>query len=142
MADLTTKYVYVTYIASTPEKVWAALTAGGDDQGLLPRHRTCPTGRRARPGPTRTGDGTADVVGEVMRVRPAAEARPDVGLADGPGRPSRVTLLIEPFMDAVRLTVIHEDLEPDSPMHQGVSQGWPAILSSLKSLLETGGPCR
>ena len=41
-------------------------------------------------------------------------------------------------MEAVRLTVLHEELETDSPMHNGVSQGWPAVLSSLKTLLETG----
>jgi hypothetical protein len=37
-----------------------------------------------------------------------------------------------------RLTVTHDELEPDSPMHSGVSEGWPRVLSSLKSLLETG----
>src|SRR5262249_38113310 len=52
--------------------------------------------------------------------------------------PSRVTFLIEPFMDAVKLTVTHDELEPDSPMFHGVSQGWPAVLSSLKSMLEPG----
>ncbi|MFS8070714.1 MAG: hypothetical protein ACMG6S_30480 [Byssovorax sp.] len=41
---------------------------------------------------------------------------------------------------AVRLTVTHGELEPNSKMLEGVTSGWPAILSSLKTLLETGEP--
>jgi len=40
----------------------------------------------------------------------------------------------------VRLTVTHEDLEPDSAMLHGISEGWPKVLASLKTLLETGKP--
>jgi len=38
----------------------------------------------------------------------------------------------------VKLTVTHDDLEPDSPMLRGISDGWPVVLSNLKTLLETG----
>jgi uncharacterized protein YndB with AHSA1/START domain len=38
----------------------------------------------------------------------------------------------------VKLTVVHDGFEPGSPVLQGVSSGWPAVLASLKSLLETG----
>jgi hypothetical protein len=41
---------------------------------------------------------------------------------------------------AVRLTVTHDDLEPGSGMAQGVSKGWPMVVASLKTLLETGEP--
>lgn len=61
-------------------------------------------------------------------------ASPEKG--DGPAKQSRVTFDIEPFMGEVRLTVTHEGL--DDEMLRGVSAGWPAILSSLKTLLETG----
>lgn len=40
----------------------------------------------------------------------------------------------------MRLPVAHDELEPDSPMLKGISAGWPAILLSLKTLLETGKP--
>ena len=53
-------------------------------------------------------------------------------------QPSRVTFLIEPFKDAMRLTVTHEDLEPGSGMLRGITAGWPLVLSSLKTILETG----
>jgi Activator of Hsp90 ATPase homolog 1-like protein len=52
-------------------------------------------------------------------------------------RPSVVTFLVEPHQDIVRLTVTHENL-PNQEMLSGISQGWPAVLANLKSLLETG----
>jgi hypothetical protein len=51
-----------------------------------------------------------------------------------------VTFHIEPVADMVRLTVTHDELETDSDMHRKISQGWPRVLSSLKSLIETGRP--
>jgi uncharacterized protein YndB with AHSA1/START domain len=51
---------------------------------------------------------------------------------------SRVTFEIEPIDDTVRLDVIHGDFMPDSDMVNKVSGGWPRVLSSLKSFLETG----
>jgi hypothetical protein len=50
-----------------------------------------------------------------------------------------VTFEIEPSGAAVKLTVIHDGFDTGSAMLEGVSQGWPAVLSSLKPLLETGG---
>ena len=52
---------------------------------------------------------------------------------------SRVTYDIEPVKDGVvRLTVTHDELEPDSEMFHSVSFGWPAVVSALKTWLETG----
>ena len=51
---------------------------------------------------------------------------------------SRVTFDIELFKRAVRLTVTHDALEPDSGMLRGITAGWPIVLSSLKTMLETG----
>jgi uncharacterized protein YndB with AHSA1/START domain len=51
---------------------------------------------------------------------------------------SRLTYELEQMGDSVKLTVLHEIDKPDSKLIQAVSGGWPAILSSLKSLLETG----
>ncbi len=50
---------------------------------------------------------------------------------------SKVTFEIQPVGAAVKLTVRHDDFPPDSEMLNGVSQGWPMILSNLKSVLET-----
>jgi uncharacterized protein YndB with AHSA1/START domain len=52
---------------------------------------------------------------------------------------SRVAFEIEPATEtSVKLTVVHDGFAPDSEMLKGISQGWPAILSNLKTLLETG----
>jgi uncharacterized protein YndB with AHSA1/START domain len=51
---------------------------------------------------------------------------------------SRMTYTLEPQGDMVKLTLVHEMDRPDSKLIEKVSGGWPAILSSLKSLLETG----
>ena len=51
---------------------------------------------------------------------------------------SRVTFDIEPLGELVKLTVVHDGFEPGSVVASMVSQGWPGILSSLKTLLETG----
>jgi hypothetical protein len=52
-------------------------------------------------------------------------------------RPSRVSFDIEPFHEIVRVTVTHENLPSEQDLHD-VSNGWPAVLANLKSLLETG----
>jgi uncharacterized protein YndB with AHSA1/START domain len=54
--------------------------------------------------------------------------------------PSRVTFVLEPHGELVKLMLTHEGFADDSVVVDGISKGWPAILSSLKSLLETGRP--
>ncbi|MFF3488365.1 ArsR/SmtB family transcription factor [Streptomyces sp. NPDC002701] len=137
-------YVYVTYIAATPEKVWDALT-DADLTAAYWGHSN--VSEDWRPGSRwehrRTdGSGTADVVGTVVESeRPtrlvATWAAPeDEGKAD---KHSRVTYDIRPHGNIVRLTVTHEDLADEVAVKE-VSQGWPAVLANLKSLLETGSP--
>ena len=55
-------------------------------------------------------------------------------------RPSRVTFAIEPHGKLVKLTLTHENFAEDRVVVDGISKGWPAIMSSLKSMLETGAP--
>ena len=58
--------------------------------------------------------------------------------ADDPAKRSRVTYELEELGPDTRLTVTHSELEPGSAMDEGVRDGWPAVLSNLKSILETG----
>ena len=53
---------------------------------------------------------------------------------------SRLTYELEPLVESVKLTLIHEIDKPDSKLIGSTSTGWPAILASLRSLLETGQP--
>jgi uncharacterized protein YndB with AHSA1/START domain len=134
-------YVYVTYIQSTPERVWAALT----DADLTAAYWGHSNVSDWQPGSewkhVRTDDsGIADAGGKVLEVAPPrrlvmtfedpAEAPPATG-------PSRVTFDIEPFHEIVRLTVTHENLADDEAV-EAISHGWPAVFANLKSLLETG----
>jgi uncharacterized protein YndB with AHSA1/START domain len=143
-------YVYVTYIATTPEKLWRALI----DTDLMRQWWVDPAAGCARvnvsdwkPGSTwahtrADGTGTVDIVGKVVESTPRRRlvftwARPDDAGDDS--KHSRVAFDIEPYGDGlVRLTVTHDDLERDPAMLAGVSGGWPKVLSNLKTFLETG----
>ena len=123
-------FVYTTYIESTPEKVWHALT-DPDLTAAYWGHRNesdwqvGSTWRHVRDDDT--GD---DGGGHVLA-------------SDPPRRlvlswePSRVTFDIEPFDDIVKLTVTHEDLA-DEQERADAAAGWAAVLANLKTLLETG----
>jgi uncharacterized protein YndB with AHSA1/START domain/DNA-binding transcriptional ArsR family regulator len=142
MSDKPT-FVYVTYIRSTPEKVWDALTDAELTAAYWGHSNVSDWQRGSRWEHVRTdGSGIADVVGKVVEserptrlvttwAAPEDEEREDVH--------SRVTFDIRPHEDIVRLTVTHEDLR-DEGEFVDVSGGWPAVLSNLKSLLETGSP--
>lgn len=134
-------YVYVTYIQASPERVWEALT----DADLTAQYWDHANVSDWQPGSAwehRRIDGTdaVDIVGKVLEVE--APTRLVITFEDPAdevkhNEPSVVTFLVEPHHDIVRLTVTHEHL-PDQEMLNGISQGWPAVLANLKSLLETG----
>lgn len=148
------KFVYVIYIAATPEKVWEALTSGEFTCHYWGGRRIesdWQVGSRVR---HIKEDGGLDWHGEVLAADPPKllsysfdvqmdKCKRDIDgkLIDDSGEPpSRVTFEIEPVMGQVKLTVTHDQFEPGSKVLKGVSNGWPAILSGLKSLLETGEP--
>ncbi|WP_454320845.1 ArsR/SmtB family transcription factor [Streptomyces phaeoluteigriseus] len=137
----TPAFAYATYIASTPERVWDALTDADLTAACWGHANVSDWRPGSRWEHVRTdGSGTADAVGTVLESeRPTRlvitwAAPDDEGL---PERHSRVTFGIRPHADIVRLTVVHEEL-PDEDALAEVSKGWPAVLSNLKSLLETG----
>ena len=143
-------YVYVTYIATTPEKLWRALI----DTEVMREWWVDPKAGCARvnvsdwkPGSRwehrRVDDaGTVDIVGKVVESSPPRRlvftwARPSD--AEDAQKHSRVAFDIEPYGDQlVRLTVTHDELEGDPAMLEGISGGWPKVLSNLKTWLETG----
>ena len=137
-------FVYVTYIATAPETVWKALLDGEFTRQYW-GHENVSDWRPGSPWEHRRADAQKSVVllGTVLEAdapRRLVMTWADPKDRDHRDRYSRVTFDIEPVADMVRLTVTHEDLEPGSEMQRKVSQGWPRVLSSLKSLLETGRP--
>ena len=143
-------FVYVSYIGTTPEKLWRALV----DTELMREYWVGPDGGCARVNVSDWQPGsrwehqrvdeahTVDIVGTVVESTPPRRlvytwARPKD--AEDDSKHSRVAFDIEPRGDGlVRLTVTHMDLERDPQMLAGVSGGWPKVLSNLKTLLETG----
>ena len=133
--------VYVTYIRANPEQVWRALT----DADLTAQYWGHTNVSDWQPGSTWEhrrvdGSGAVDVVGRVLEAEPPTRlvvTFEDAPEAEPHREPSVVTFLVETHQDIVRLTVTHENL-PNEEMLNGISQGWPAVLANLKSLLETG----
>jgi uncharacterized protein YndB with AHSA1/START domain/DNA-binding transcriptional ArsR family regulator len=133
-------YVYVTYIESSPERVWEALT----DPHLTARywgHSNVSDWQPGSPWEHRRvdGSGIADVAGTVLESVPPRRLTMtfDAPGSTPPEGPSTVTFDIEPYHEIVRLTVTHENLAGGDAL-EAVSAGWPAVCANLKSLLETG----
>jgi uncharacterized protein YndB with AHSA1/START domain len=140
------KFVYVTYIRTTPKKLWQALT----DPKFLRRYFYETTHESEwKPGSPWT---MKDPSGRVLDAGEVLEAEPNRKLVlkwrhelDSKIRAegfSRMTYEIEKSGSSVKLTVTHEMNRANSKLIDSVSEGWPPILSSLKSLLETGKPLK
>jgi uncharacterized protein YndB with AHSA1/START domain/DNA-binding transcriptional ArsR family regulator len=153
------EFVYTTYISTTPERLWQALT----DPALTSRYWGCsfesdwlegspytleqsgfrvahPDQRVLVSDPPRrlayTWHTFSPEWGEVVG-REVGISQEDVARMAAEPR-SKVSFEIEPVEDGVRLTVVHDGFEPGSTVFGGISQGWPRVLSGLKTLLETG----
>lgn len=133
------QFVYVVYIATTPEKLWEALTSGEFTQKYWGERRIQSDWNVRSPVKHIKDDGSSDWEGEVLQCDPprllsytfhAPEKKEE--------QPSRVVFELEPSGSTVKLTLTHNELDEKSFMI--ISRGWSAILSSLKSLLETGNP--
>ena len=138
-------FVYVTYIAVPPEKVWDALIDGEATRQYW-QHDNVSDWKPGSKWEHRRidGSGKSDIAGTVVETaRPSrlvvTWANPDE--LTKPGAQSRVTYDIQPHGSGhTRLMVTHDELEPGSKMERGISYGWPLVLSSLKSWLESGKP--
>jgi uncharacterized protein YndB with AHSA1/START domain len=137
--------VFAIYIASTPEKVWEALTSAEFSRKYFFGNSVEVELKVGGAYIVRTPDGSLHISGEVAECMPYRKLSftfnvnwPELIEKLGP---TLVTYDIEPAGEAVRLTMTESHDRPlDDDILSGGRQGWPAILSSLKSLLETGAP--
>jgi uncharacterized protein YndB with AHSA1/START domain len=136
----TPRFVYVTYIAATPEQVWQALTDPDMSEKYWFGYRVSAGGKA---GERMTATSPA---GKVAHDDPILESDPPRLLSyawqplykDMQGeRPSRVTFELAPFKGQTRLTVTHDEFDEGSKIFEMIGKGWPAVLSRLKSFLET-----
>ena len=136
------RFVYVTYIRTTPAALWQALIDPDFTRRYWLGVRHEADWRVGGAWKLILPDGTVGDTGEVVEFDPPKrlalrwrnEFRPELK-AEGE---SRCTMELEPAEDAVKLTVTHSIDREDSKFIAAVSGGWPKILSNLKSLLETG----
>lgn len=136
------KFVYVTYIAATPQKVWKALLEGELTRQYW-RHENVSDWKPGSKWELVADDGKRTVkhVGKVLECVPNERlvlTWGDVVDAADEARHSRVAIDIATVGKMVRLTVTHDQLTPE--MERKITNGWPRVLSSLKSFLETGHP--
>jgi uncharacterized protein YndB with AHSA1/START domain len=136
------KFVYVTYIRTTPKKLWQALTTPKfQRQFFYGTTQESEWKKGASWRIVKPNGGTCDA-GEVVEIDPPRrlvlkwrnEFIPEMRKEGY----SRMNLEIEKQGASVKLTIVHEMDKPRSKFIDSVSEGWPSILSSLKSLLETG----
>lgn len=135
--------MYVTYIATTADRVWQALINGDLTKQYWAGNENISDWKEGSPWEHRTADAarTLRVLGKVIEIRPPHRlvlSWVEPAFAGDPEQYSRVTFEIESVDNTVRLTVIHDDLIAGSPMAGRIVNGWPRVLSSLKTLLETG----
>ena len=135
-------FVYVTYIRTTPEKLWSALT----DPAFMTQYwfgNHCESEWTAGSSwKLVSGEGQILDAGEVVEADPPRrlvirwqhQTRPELK-AEGA---SQCTIDLEPSGTAVKLTITHSIERERSMLIEAVSGGWPKVLSNLKSVLETG----
>lgn len=136
------QFVYVTYIRTTPQNLWRALTEPEFTRKFwVATVQECDW-KVGSPWKLMAPDGRVADAGEVVEIDPPRKLVlswqnhlfPEV-TAEGS---SRMTYELESMGSSVKLTVTHTMDRKDSKLVSKVSGGWPSILSSLKSLLETG----
>lgn len=138
----TDRFVYVTYIRTTPAKTWQALLEGE----ITRQYWKCENVTDWTLGAkwqlvACNEERTVLHIGEILENVPEKRlvlSWGDIADANDKARHSRLAIDIETVGEMVRLTVTHDKLTPE--LQKKITAGWPRVLSSLKSFLETGKP--
>ena len=151
------QFVYTTYIKTTPERLWQALT----EPAFTRRWWQTTFETDWSVGSPMTWDNNGVIIADPEQVvlesdpfrrlaytwhtfTPELKERLQLGMRCSTSSPASddhgSTFDIEPVGEMVKLTVVHDDFEPGSTAATMVRNGWPVFLSSLKTLLETGEP--
>jgi len=139
----TLQHVFVSYIRTTPERLWATLT--DPERTPLYHHGTRVRSEFVAGSPieyllTVDGETYAAVVGEVVEADPGRKLVHTFAFSRLDDAPTRVTYEIEALGEAVKLTVLHEGFDGETETYRETADGWPPLLSGLKTLVETGRP--
>ena len=135
------EFIYISYIETTPEKLWEALTSSEFTRLYWWDTSVVSDWTVGSPFSLVLNGKTTDV-GEILEAdrprRLSYTFHHILSEAARKERPSRVTFVLEQYGKLVKLTLTHEGFAEESVIIDGISKGWPAIMSSLKSLLESG----
>jgi uncharacterized protein YndB with AHSA1/START domain len=137
------EFVYTTYIETTVEKLWQALTDGEFTERYWFGVRLKSDWKVGSSFEMVRGDGSVSDVGKVVECNPPRRlAYTFLNVSDKYKSefPALATFELEPYGKVVKLTLTHQGFSDGSKFLSAVSKGWPAILSNLKSILETGQP--
>jgi uncharacterized protein YndB with AHSA1/START domain len=135
---MTNDLVYTTYIRSTPEKVWQAIT-NPEFARRYWEHENISDWKKGSDWKHVSSDGkTTRVVGKVLESTPPKRLVLTWADPENKVEESQVAFDISATEDLVRLEVVHSKLSAD--MARKVTYGWPRVLSSMKTFLETGRP--
>ena len=137
---MTNDFIYTTYIKTTPEKVWAAITNPEFARQYWGGHVNVSDWKKgsAWQHEDTTENKLLRVTGKVLESTPPKRLVLSWFAPSDEADSSTVTLEITPVEGMVRLDVTHGEFKPNSVMAGKVSKGWPLVLSSMKSFLETG----
>lgn len=139
---MSSKFMYVTYIRTTPEKLWDALTKPEFTKQYWFGATLESEWKPGSPWKMVFDDGRATDTGEILEIEKPKRMVIKWGHVMRPELKeegwSRCEMILEQVNDSVKLTILHTIDKDGSKLIEAVSGGWPQILSSLKSLLETG----
>ena len=131
-------FIYVTHIATTPKKLWAALTNSNALEKYWYGRRFRTDWKVGSPVQTLTPEGTVDWDGKVLVYDPPRRLSYTFKIIGFQKKSSRLVFELEPQGKVVRLTLTHYDIE--ARCLGAFHAAWPAFCSTVKSLLETGKP--
>ncbi|MBI3596006.1 MAG: SRPBCC family protein [Nitrospirae bacterium] len=138
------KFVYVSYIKTTIDVLWKALTSPEFTRKYWLGQSIVCDWKVGSPLKLVKTDGVVVNLGKVLIVeKPKVLSHtwnPQTKEGTSVEAPSRVTFHLEPDEQIVKLTVTHDEFPVNSKVFPQINGGWPVIISSLKSLLETDKP--
>ena len=132
---------YVFYIAASPEKVWEGFVSQESNRILFAgaefQAEPRPGGLVALVGAGPDGKPMTYVHGKVLRFEPPKVFQYTFAMGQN-DKASRATIELAPETEATKVTVTHDEWAADDTTYSACADGWPRILSRLKTLLETG----
>lgn len=133
------EFHYTIYIRTTPKTAWSAITKPEITKQFW-QHNNLSNWKKGSHWQHVANDGTIKLTGEIIEITPEKLLVLTWIDANDITDSSRVAIEITPLKEGVRLNITHNHFKTTSKMPENIKIGWPMVLSSMKSFLETGNP--